>query len=157
MTDLRQYDDDYENATAPSFGDVPPGTYQACIERATIEPNKYSSHPDFKLMCRIFSGDQQRKCLFIRQSFDPEKIKWLKATVGSLELDPPVTRASEIGDRLHDMIDRILEIEVKHTPKDDGSGENWVNSNVKRFVCWKAEGIEAMNANLDANGDEIPF
>ena len=157
MEDLSQYDGDYESAVAPSFGDVPQGTYQAAIERATIEPSKFSNHPDFKLMCRIMSGKQQRKCLFIKQSFDPAKIKWLKATIASLDLEPRIERASEIRERLRDMTGRVLEIGVKHTPKDDGSGEVWVNCSVKQFVCWKDQAIEQMNASLDANGDEIPF
>jgi hypothetical protein len=152
---LDQYDQDYEQAEAPSYGDVPAGTYQAWVERAWVDQSDWKDHPDFKLQCRITSADHKGNCIFPSQSFDPEYIKHLKGCINALELDPPITRPSEIRERLEDMLDRVLQIKVVHTKGKNREGEEvtYVNAYVQRFICMR---------QVDAGGgqgsdDEIPF
>jgi hypothetical protein len=154
--DLGQYDADFENAESPSFGDVPPGTYQAWVERAWIEKRDGAFHPDFKLQCRVVGGEFAGKCLFPSQSFGPDYIKYLKGCLASMDLEPPIKRASEIRHRLDDMLDRVLEIKVVHKKGDD---RTFINYYVQRFIGWKDGGGAPASAPAPsgAPNDEIPF
>ena len=138
MTDLSQYDDDYEKAETKSYGDLPEGTYQAWVERAWIDTPEWAFHPELKLQCRVI-GERAGAVLFVQQSFDPEWIHHLKSTVATLNLEPPVTRASEVGERLEEMLYRVLTIKVVHKPSKKDPEKKFVNCYVQGFVGMKQE------------------
>jgi hypothetical protein len=129
--DLADYDDDFRDAPEPEnvFRDVPVGTYQAYVERATIEPpNQWSDHPRLKLVCKILSGEYQGAALFPDGSFDPEYIQYLKALTVKMGFD--FKSAGEIADSLDLMLDRVLEIAVVKRKSDPTKTNHYVN----RFI-----------------------
>lgn len=139
MSTLGQYDKDYQDAEAPKFGMIPPGKYQAFIERAYIDYPAWSEHPQLKLECRIINGDYRSKVLFVQQSFDPGFIQYLKATIEAMELNPPVKSAAEIDDRCEEMLYRVMEIRVVHKPNKKDPSTPHVNCYVQRYIGMRDE------------------
>jgi hypothetical protein len=147
--DLTEYDDDYRNAEAPdmSTDEVPPGKYQAVVERAYIDgPNDYSPWHQLKLTCKIVSGPHAGRALFPGGTFNPEYIQYLKGTVSKMGLDPAPKTASDIQHALPDMIGRVLEIAVVSRKNNPEKRNYYVN----RFV--------QMADSVDSDpGEDVPF
>jgi hypothetical protein len=149
--ELSSYDDAFNNApddTGPPE-EVPPGKYQAVVDKAEITYPKWSAFPRLSLQCRVISGPQKGRMLFPDASFDPEvkvpfgdtkvaPIFFVKQMCVRMELDPPVKSAGEVGDRLRDMLDRILEIKVAKQKKNPEYRDYYV----QRFVAMAAPGDE---------------
>jgi hypothetical protein len=161
--ELGEYDADYQNA--PDGTDYPvvvPGTYQAWVERAYIDINDYDHCHQLNLMLRVVSGEFANAALFVRQSFNPQKIiktakgewapiEFLKQTVARLGLDPVPQTAVEVGAAVGQMLDRILEVKVVANP----TRPEYPKVYVQRFVAMLNDPPERTTANDDL--DELGF
>jgi hypothetical protein len=154
MIDLTSYDDDYKNAEEDTqYRDVPPGTYQAFVERAWIDdPNEFSDHPRFKLQLRIINSAYEGNCLFPSAGFDYPQI--VKSMVSRLDLPTPPTTASEVQDSLPDMLDRVVEVKVAENPKNP----KYPRIYLQRFVRMLDEpGDRGQDDDPGADDSDIPF
>ena len=158
--DMSQYDKGYQDAAdQPKFRDVPPGTYQAYVERAYIDvPDKVDENgdpkaPRFKLQMRITSGEYSGSCLFPSASFDYPEI--VKGMVARMELDPVPQTASEVAseETLADMLDRVLEIKVAKNPKNPDFPKLYL----QRFVKMLPAHGEGTDEPPPVGDDDIPF
>ena len=151
--DLSQYDDAWDEAETQTYGEVAPGNYSAWIERATIEFPEWSSHEQLSLQLRIIGGEYANQCVFVRQSFDPEYIHFVKSAVAAMQLDPPVKSAGEITSRLEDMLDRVMVVKVVHKPSKNDPEKMFINTYIQSFVGMKDELMqESSEAQLDKLG-----
>lgn len=172
--DLGQYDDDFANAPEDEYtgGEVPPGTYQAYVMSARVEDSDYDGHPQLKLQCKIIAGPCKNRVLFPQASFNPEDviptkngpvapIVFLKQMVSRLGLEPPITRASEIPSRLHDMLDQVLEVKVAERKGNSEKRNYYVQRYVGKHSPGAPDGAPPHTDDdappVDINGDEIPF
>jgi len=154
--ELEEYDDDYANASDGDYPIVTPGTYQAWVEEAYIDVNTYDNCHQLNLQLKIVSGEFANATLFVKQSFNPEKvintpkgswapITFLKQTVAKMGLDPVPTTAREVGQSVGQMLDRILEVKVQANE----SRPEYPKVQVKRFVAMLNDPPERTTANGD--------
>ena len=148
----------------PKAGPVPPGTYQAKIERAAIRMNDFTGHDELNLYCRIIHGKQANRVVFPSASFDPDPNKFLGGRrpveflirmLRNLGMSPP-PKPSEV---YHDeetragMIGRVVEVAVVANKKDPAKKPR---SYINRFVCMASELDTSSDKGAD-DGDDIPF
>lgn len=165
--ELSEYDADWDSTKEPDNGyrDVKPGTYQAFIERAYIDLNDYDNCHQLRLQLSILSGEFSGCKLFCKNSFNPKPIEalngvapiaYLKSAISKMKLEPPVTSASEVGDRLDEMLDRVMEVTVK-AGKDPRYPKVYLNRFVKVLLSEDPPHHTDSDAPLDGIDGEIPF
>jgi hypothetical protein len=149
--DLEMYDDDFDNAEAPSTDDfnapVPEGTYRCLIQKAEIRHNKYMNVPELNLTLVIdgykeAGGNHSGRWLWNANNFGDKGMNYLKGTLAKLGYEG---KLSELANSLDTLLDLWVEVGVKHKTKDN---KTFVNTYINRIV--DAPGV-------DDNGDEIPF
>jgi hypothetical protein len=124
--------------------------------------NDYDHCHQLNLQLKIVSGKFANATLFVRQSFNPEKIiktakgewapiEFLKQTVARLGLDPVPTTAREVGEAVDQMLDRILEVKVVANE----SRPEYPKVYVQRFVAMLNDPPERTTANDDL--DNVGF
>ena len=159
--ELAQFDTDFaeapmddENTGKP----VPPGKYQAVIQKAEIRENKYNGYPELNLHCKILDGAGKGQVVFPSGSFDPnpndglkgeKPITYLKRLLTRLDLDPPITAASQVPGRLRDMLDMVVEVAVVENKKRPEYPRAYINRAVGRMAPTAERG--------PGDDDVIPF
>lgn len=139
-----EFDDSFDNAEAKDgFRDIPTGTYQVYVDRATFEVPSYEQegYPSLQLTCKINEGKYSGSCVFPKESVNPDFIHHLKSMLVKMGYAAP-PKPSQIGAELSGMLNRVLVVFV--TKKNDKGFSNcYVNSFVKML------GDGASSANLD--------
>lgn len=136
-----EFDDSFDKAEAEDgFRDVPTGTYQVYVDRATFEVPTYEQegYPSLQLTCKIIKGDYSGSCLFPKAGVNPDYIHHLKSMLVKMGYETP-PKPSQISGELTGMLNRILEVFV--TKKND---KGFSNCYVNSFVGMLGDGV-----NLD--------
>lgn len=150
----QDYDEAYDDADLPKGGDLPPGTYQAYVERAQIRDG-FDDHPQLSLQCRVLTEEYQGRVLFINNTFNPDLIKYLKQTLNRLEVGS--IKPSELlatpepgqpNKALATLLDRVVEIAVVRSKKNPAYTNNYINRLVMEQVESKHEAPPIDDADL---------
>ena len=144
-----EFDDDFDNTEAHTgLEQIPPGTYQVRIDRATFEVPDWegAEYPRLNLECKVIGGERAGGMVFPNADCNPEYIKYLKGMLVKLGFNPP-PKPSEISGRLEEMIDMVLEVKVVANKKNPEYPKVYIN----RFVCMFEAGMDDGPANNDVD------
>ncbi|HEY3416410.1 MAG TPA: DUF669 domain-containing protein [Armatimonadota bacterium] len=137
VTDLAQLDDAYvdcEPAERKAFEDVPPGRYQALIDRLYLDRAKSSKRLLLKWELLIATGPQKGRRLFRNNTVEtPDNLRWLKADLQTAGLT--ITRLSELPEHLdaQALIGVLLDITVASKGSGDQARTNiYLNKRIDR-------------------------
>jgi hypothetical protein len=137
ITDLAQFDDDYEQTEAAerkSFEDVPPGRYQALIDRLHLDRAKSSNRLLLKWEMLIATGPYKGRRLFRNNTVETtDNLRWLKADLQAAGLT--ITKLSELPAHLdaETLIGVMMDITVSTKGSGDQARTNiYLNKRVER-------------------------
>lgn len=119
--ELKALDQEWNKYSPEKFG-VNDGRHMAMINEARIQPNKFSNELELFLELIIVAGDYKDRKIFIHRPLE-DKNKWflVKNDLSVLGIDVPL---SKIGDYLSQMLDAVVEVNVKTKPYINKKGEN---------------------------------
>jgi hypothetical protein len=137
LTDLLRLDDDYagcEAAERKAFEDVPPGRYQAYIDRLYLDRAKTSNRLLLKWELVIAVGPLQGRRIFRNNTVEtPDNLRWLKGDLQTAGLT--ITKLSELAAHLdgETLIGVLLDITVSVKGTGDDARTNvYLNKRIDR-------------------------
>lgn len=105
--DLSAFDDDYEEAEAPSAGDVPDGKYQVRVHRVDLSRSQ-AGDPMLKWDLLVLSGPHADRHIFKNSVITRKSLPFVKGDLLTLGVELP--RFSELPDHLDSLLDKTLEV-----------------------------------------------
>ena len=137
VTDLARLDEAYEEcepAERNTFDDVPPGRYQAFIDRLYLARAKSSKRLLLKWELLIAAGPQKGRRLFRNNTVEtPDNLRWLKADLQIAGL--AITKVSELPAHLdaQALIGVLLDVTVASKGSGDQARTNvYLNKRIER-------------------------
>jgi len=137
LTDLTRLDDDYagcEPAERKAFDDVPPGRYQAYIDRLYLDRARTSGRLLLKWELVVAVGPLQGRRLFRNNTVEtPDNLRWLKADLQTAGLT--ITKLSELAALLdaESLIGVLLDVTVSVKGSGDEARTNvYLNKRIDR-------------------------
>jgi len=137
VTDLARLDEAYvdcEPAERKAFEEVPPGRYQALIDRLYLDRAKSSKRLLLKWELLIATGPQKGRRLFRNNTVEtPDNLRWLKADLQTAGLT--ITRLSELPEYLDakTLIGVMLDVTVASKGSGDQARTNiYLNKRIDR-------------------------
>ena len=137
VMDLAQLDPAYgecEAAEKKSFEDVPPGRYQALVDRLYLDRAKTSNRLLLKWELVIAAGPQKGRRLFRSNTVEtPDNLRWLKADLQTAGL--VITKLSELPAYLdaETLIGVLLDVTVSVKGTGDQARMNvYLNKRIER-------------------------
>jgi hypothetical protein len=137
VPDLARFDDDYagcEAAERKAFEDVPPGRYQALVDRLFLDRAKTSNRLLLKWELVIATGPQKGRRLFRSNTVEtPDNLRWLKADLQTAGLG--ITKLSELPAYLdaETLIGVLLDVTVSVKGTGDQARMNvYLNKRIER-------------------------
>jgi hypothetical protein len=145
--------------TSNNFADLPPGSYQARIDRVEIKPSRNGIWQLVWTFIVLAPSQYRNRRLWLHQDLeDLSRQKYLKAALQGAGVEW-YNDFSAIRDRRAELLDRIVELRLTQGgPKQDGTGF-FVNTYVNRFLgMYNSENAPATAEAVPApKDDEIPF
>lgn len=108
--DLTMFDDDFAEAEAPEYEDVPDGKYQARICRAALSESR-AGDPMIKWDLAVISGPQEGRHVFKNAVITRKAMPFIKADLIKLGLE--LGKISELERHLPELLDKTVEVVVK--------------------------------------------
>ena len=105
--DLREFDEDYDQAEAPDFEEVPDGKYQVRVMKAQLGKST-KGDPMLKWDMVVLSGPQAGRHVFKNSVITRDSIPYVKGDLKTLGLVLP--RFSDLGDHLEKLLDKTAEV-----------------------------------------------
>jgi len=137
VTDLARLDDAYvecEAAERKAFEEVPPGRYQALVDRLYLDRAKSSKRLLLKWELLVATGPQKGRRIFRNNTVEtPDNLRWLKADLQTAGLT--ITRLSELPEHLdaHALIGVMLDVTVASKGSGDQARTNvYLNKRIDR-------------------------
>jgi hypothetical protein len=133
--DLAQLDDVYkevEPAEKKELDDVPPGRYQAFVDRAYLDRAKTSRRLMLKWELVVAVGDYKGRRLFRNNMVEtPDNMRWLKADLQTAGVT--IEKLSDLPINLDSLINVMLDVTVSLKGKGDQASTNvYLNKRVDR-------------------------
>lgn len=128
---LSNFDDDFKNAEAAGFDNLPDGKYQGRIEAIRIEPNKKSGELALRIEFEIANGEWQGRKAFYYKTINSNQMPYLKTDLQRLGIDP--NPFSKIESYFPGVLDKIVDIQLK-TSKPDKDGNTYQNLYINKVV-----------------------
>lgn len=149
---LAKMDDEWQEAQAASGGVLPPGNYQARIDRILIEESNWE-----KLQLRteyvVTHGEHEgRRTTSWNDLEDPERLKYAKSHLLTLGIE--LTSLAELESRLPEVLDAVVEIRVKQSTSTNAEGQPYINTYCNRLIS-KAD--QPTSTAQSKSVDDIPF
>lgn len=120
--DLSQFDEDFAQAEVEERGEfetVPDGKYQVNVDGVELTNSKTSGNPMLKWTLRVLGPNHRNRLLWRNNMLvTRENMRWLKQDLHTCGLY--LEKASELPDRLDDLLDVKLEV----TKRTKGEYEN---------------------------------
>jgi hypothetical protein len=135
IADLAQLDDvykDVEPAEKKELDDVPPGRYQAFIDRAYLDRAKTSGRLMLKWELVIAIGDYKGRRLFRNNMVETaDNMRWLKTDLQTAGVT--IEKLSDLPINLDSLINVMLDVTVSIKGKGDQASTNvYINKRVDR-------------------------
>lgn len=105
--DLSAFDEEYEEAEAPSYEEVPDGKYQARVDRVELGQSQ-NGDPMLKWNLLVLSGQHAGRRIFKNSVITHKSLPFVKGDLQTLGLR--LSRFSELPDHLGALLDRALEV-----------------------------------------------
>ena len=106
-TDLSAFDEDYDQAEAPNFDDVPDGKYQVRVMKAQLTESR-KGDPMLKWDLVVLSGPHAGRHIFKNAVVTRDSIPFVKGDLKTLGLELP--RFSDLPAHLDKLLDKTIEI-----------------------------------------------
>ena len=97
-----------EVATFNRFAPIPDGKYNAKVEEARLEENKYTGEPQVTWKFQVIEGEYQGRYSYKSLQIDENKVSWLKQDF--LKLGVGINSAGDIEEALEKVLDKCVEI-----------------------------------------------
>lgn len=148
--DLRDMDDDFDNATPETggFTPLPDGNYQVAVDGAELVWSRAGNRM-LKWTLKVLSSAHENRRVWKYHTIEQNRLGWLKADLGicGLTLD----RLSELPRRLHELLDVPLEIQL--VSKTGADGQEYQNCYFRKKLKFGA----AENDVPPPTDDDAPF
>ncbi len=105
--DLTAFDEDYEQAEAPDFEEVPDGKYQVRVLKAQLGESR-KGDPMLKWDLVVLSGPHAGRHIFKNAVITRDSIPFVKGDLKTLGL--ALTRFSDLPAHLEELLDKTVEI-----------------------------------------------
>ena len=144
---LKQYDAEWGEAKVKEndFTPLPDGKYQVRVDTVQIQEYEQTGAIYLYWELEVVNGQHEGRKVFKRNGLDnPEKFGWLKTDLhrAGIELE----KLSEIEMVLPDLLDRILEVQLK-TGKPTAEGKTYQNCYINKLL----------NERVPFNENDMPF
>lgn len=108
--DLSAFDDDFVEAEAPDFEEVPDGKYQVTVSKAQLTESSQGD-PMIKWDLVIISGAHEGRHIFKNAVISQKSLPYVKGDLTKLGLQ--LGKISELPGRLSEVLDKKLEVTVR--------------------------------------------
>lgn len=108
--DLTTFDDDFAEAAAPDFDEVPDGKYQASINKAQLTTSR-AGDPMIKWDLIIISGSLEGRHIFKNAVITRNSMPFIKGDLTKLGLE--LGKISELPKHLPSLLDKKVEVTVR--------------------------------------------
>jgi hypothetical protein len=135
---LSQYDNEWQGAKVKEneFSPIPDGKYQVRVDVARIDENEQNGSIFLYWEMEVVNGQYEGRKVFKRNGLDnPEKFDWLKTDLHRAGIK--LEYISDIEDVLPDLLDRILEVNLK-TGKPNSEGKTYQNCYINKLLNERA-------------------
>ncbi len=105
--DLSTFDEDYNQAEAPDFDEVPDGKYQVRVMKAQLGKSK-KGDPMIKWDLVVLSGQCSGRHVFKNSVITRDSIPFVKGDLKTLGLELP--RFSDLANHLEKLLDKTVEV-----------------------------------------------
>lgn len=105
--DLTSFDDEFDQAEAPSYDEVPDGKYQVNLHSVRLETSQ-KGDPMIKFDLEIISGAHAGRHIFKNSAITQASLPYVKADLKTLGLE--LAKFSDLASRLEDLLDVKLEV-----------------------------------------------
>jgi hypothetical protein len=131
---LSQYDNEWQGAKVKEneYANLPDGKYQVRVDVARIDENEQNGSIFLYWEMEIVNGPYEGRKVFKRNGLDnPERFDWLKTDLHRAGIE--LQYLSEIEDVLPDLLDRVIEINLK-TGKPNAEGKVYQNCYINKLL-----------------------
>ncbi len=143
-SDLSAFDDDYDDAEAPAYGNLPDGKYQVRVDRVELGKSQ-AGDPMLKWDFIVLSGEHAGRHLFKNAVITHKSLPFVKGDLQTLGVALP--KFSDLPHHLDGLLDQTLEV----TQRTRGE---YTNLYINRQITVPVGGVTA----ADVLGDEpAPF
>jgi hypothetical protein len=156
---LADLDDEYENADTPEpgqFDPLPNGKYQVKVEEVCIDESQ-AGNLMLQWQLRVISGKFIKRMVFknhMLQSAD--NMKFLKGDLATCGIK--LNKLSELPSRLAELLDIILEVNIKSKEVDGQTRSNvYFNTKLMQASDIPSDSGSQGNRSYNSMDDDIPF
>ncbi len=133
--DLRQYDEEYagcEPAEKKTFDDVPPGRYQAYVDKLYMDRARSNGKTLLRWELVVAVGEQQGNRIFRNNALgSPDNRRWLKTDLATAGVT--LEQLSDLPNRLEELIGVMLDVTVSVKGDGDQARTNvYLNKRIDR-------------------------
>ena len=131
--ELAAFDAEFDAAEAPAdFSEpIPDGTYQARVDKVSIE--KRGGYVMLRWNLRIMSGSFDNRVLFKTSFIAKGRMGFLKVELSRCGL--VLENLHDLPDHLEDLLDVVVEVQQKASKNMDKNGDPYVNVYINRMVA----------------------
>lgn len=108
--DLASFDEDFAEAEAPDFDEVPDGKYQATINKAQLTTSR-NGNPMIKWDLIVISGKYEGRHIFKNAVITRASMPFIKGDLTKVGLQ--LGKISELPNHLPDLLDKKVEVTVR--------------------------------------------
>lgn len=124
MSNLSQWDEQWDETPVHENKPVPNGTYQARVTTARMETSKKGNEM-LAWQLTVLAGEHKGRILFNYNVIaSADNLKWLKTNLVICGVE--LAKASDLPNRLEDLIGKTLEVVVTKATEND-NGNVWFN------------------------------
>ncbi len=146
IADLTTFDDDYAEADAPSYGNLPDGKYQVRVERVKLGSSQ-AGDPMLKWDFVVLSGEHAGRHIFKNAVITQKSLPFVKGDLQTLGVALP--KFSDLPHHLEPLLDQTLEITQR-------TKDEYTNVYMNRRISVPGGATGAVETS-PIDGDSIPF
>lgn len=132
---LASFDQDFVAAEPPARvgGNVPDGKYQVKVDAVEIRTNQNNGRMELAFRLKVMTGEHTGRIIFHQREIDnPERMSYLRGDLQTCGLD--ITKLSELPRRLNQLLDVLLDVQVRSKPNPKDPSKTFTNVYLNRRI-----------------------
>lgn len=150
---LAMFDDEFEQAEAPEFSELPDGRYQSKIDRIYFDQLQKTNDTALRIEFVIVAGDHTGRRIFYSKVINSKSMPFLKADLKRINIEPKPF--SKVESYFPGVLDKLVEVQIKHS-KPDKDGRVYQNTYINRLIGDSPAPAAPAKA-AQAPAEDLPF
>lgn len=150
---LKMFDDEFEQAEASDFSELPDGRYQGRLDKIYFDQLKKTNDTALRIEFVVAAGDYEGRRIFYSKVINGRSMPFLKADLKKLNIEPK--KLSKVESYFPGLLDKVVEVQLRHS-KPDKEGRVYQNTYINKLLGDSPAPAAPAKA-AQAPAEDLPF